>query len=485
MSLETGLVFAALLLIASVLASRVSAVVGVPSLLMFLAVGMLAGSDGPGGIEFSNYSLAFAIGSVALALILFDGGLRTRWENARPVLGVGISLSTLGVAVTAAATAVFARYALGLSWSAAALLGSMVSSTDAAAVFSVLRSKNLSLRGRLERLLEFEAASNDPTAILFTLAALAYATDAGATAGSLGYMFSAQILLGFALGWSGGRATAWLINRAGVEYEGLYSVLLLACVLLLFAGTSALGGSGFLAVYLAGIVLGNRELLHKLSLFKFHDGIAWIAQIILFLTLGLLAFPSQLPALTDDGLLLAAFLMLVARPLSVLVAAPTLLRNWREWLFVSWVGLRGGAPIMLATLPWTVGLPGAEHYFHLVFFVVLVTVTVQGSTIAWLARTLDLVGPLPREPDALAGLLPPGFVSIEIEVQDGVPAANQRLLELGLPAGALLVSVERGDRFIVPSGDTRFQVGDTVRALARPSNVAALERIFGDVRLAH
>jgi cell volume regulation protein A len=227
------------------------------------------------------------------------------------------------------------------------------------------------------------------------------------------------------------------------------------------------------------------ELLHKQSLLKFHDGIAWIAQIILFLTLGLLANPSQLPALAAEGLALALFLMLVARPFSVVVAAPTLLRHWREWLFVSWVGLRGGAPIVLATLPWTVGLPGAGQYFHLVFFVVLVTVTVQGSTIAWLARRLNLVGPLPREPDELVGLLPPGFVAAEIRVAAGAEAEHRRLFELGLPAGVLLVSVERGKRFLVPAGDTQFRAGDRLRALARPSNVTALERIFGEVRLEH
>jgi potassium/hydrogen antiporter len=479
-TLYAFLVGAALLLITSVLSSRVSGMIGVPALLMFLAVGMLAGSDGPGGIQFDNYSVAYAVGSVSLALILFDGGMRTRWRNVRPVLGVGASLSTLGVVVTAAATALFARYAFGLPWPAAALIGAMVSSTDAAAVFSVLRSKNLSLKGRLKHLLEFEAGSNDPAAILLTLAALTYTDQAGA--GSTAYLFLAQMALGFGLGWSGGKAIAWLINRAGIEYEGLYNVLLLACVLLLFGGTSVLGGSGFLAVYIAGIVLGNTDLLHKLSLQKFHDGIAWIAQIILFLTLGLLASPSLLPGLWVEGLLLALFLMLLARPLSVLVAAPTLVRHWREWLFVSWVGLRGGAPIVLATLPWLYGFPNAAQLFHLVFFVVLVTVAVQGSSITWLARALNLVGPLPPEPDDFVGLLPAGFMSVEMTVREGAPAENRRLIDLHLPSGVLLVAVQRGERFLVPSGDTRFEARDRVRALARPSSMPVLQETFGEAR---
>ena len=480
--MEAILVASALLIIVSVLASRVSAAIGVPALLMFLAVGMLAGSDGPGGIEFDNYPLSFAIGSVSLALILFDGGMRSRWEAVRPVLSVGVSLSSLGVLVTAIATALFARYAFDLSWTSAALVGAMVSSTDAAAVFSVLRSRNLSLKGRLKQLLEFEAGSNDPAAILLTMGVLAAAGVGAAGPLVLAALFGTQVLLGLGLGWLGAKAIALVINRAGLEYEGLYNVLLLAFVLLLFAGTSALGGSGFLAVYVAGIALGNSELLHRQSLLRFHDGIAWIAQIILFLTLGLLVLPSQLPGLWVHGLALALFLMFVARPLSVLVAAPTTVRNWREWIFVSWVGLRGGAPIVLATLPAIAGVPGADDYFHMVFFVVLVTVTAQGTSITWLARKLALVRPLSREPEHLGDLLPRGFVSVEITVDPQAPATQKRLYELGLPSGVVLVSVERDDRFLVPAGETRFEAHDRIRALARPSSLAFLEETFGAVR---
>ena len=482
MSLEQAVILGAGLLIVSTLASRVSGMLGVPALLVFLAVGMLAGTDGPGGIEFDDYALAYAVGSVALALILFDGGLRTPWNNVRPVLWSGVSLASLGVLVTAAATALFARWAFGLSWTASWLVGAIVSSTDAAAVFSVLRSRSLALRGRLKHLLEFEAASNDPAAILLTVGALSFYTRPESGFGELSMLFAKQALLGLALGWAGGKATVLVINRVGMEYEGLYSVLLLGCALLVFAGSQALGASGFLAVYVAGIVVCNSPIIHRHSLLKFHDGIAWIAQILLFLTLGMLVFPSTLPGLWDDGLALALFLMLVARPLCVLAAAPWLVRRWREWLFVSWVGLRGGAPIMLATLPATVGFPGADYFFHLVFFVVLVTVLVQGTTITWLARKLDLVAPLPPDHDELAGVLPPGFVAVELSVQPSAPAANRRLFELGLPSGVLVLSVQRENRFLVPSGETRFRPRDVVRALARPSSLAALEATFGEVR---
>ena len=476
---ESVLIAAALLLLLSVVGSRFSALAGIPSLLVFLGIGMLAGSDGPGGIEFTNYSLTFILGSVSLAFIIFDGGLRTRWQSVRPVLPVGISLASLAVVATAALTGTFARYALGLSWNEALLLGAIVSSTDAAAVFSILRARSLALRGSLKQVLEFEAGSNDPMAVLLTISVLAYAAAGESGLAALATLFATQVVLGLAVGWAGGKAVVALINNVGIEYEGLYSVLLLACVILLFAGTAALGGSGFLAAYVAGLVVGNSKLLHRSSLLKFHDGIAWIAQISLFLTLGLLVFPSHLPPVWLDGLLLATFLMLVARPLSVLIAAPTRRFGWKERLFISWVGLRGAAPILLATLPWSVGLPGAEYLFNLVFFVVLVSVLAQATTISRLARALRLVEPLREEPEERPGILPAGFVFADIEVQPGAPAEDRQLFELQLPGGVVLTSIERDGRFIVPEGQTRFAAKDRIRAFARPSSIAALHETFG------
>jgi potassium/hydrogen antiporter len=475
---ETILLGVSLLLLISVIGSRFSALAGVPSLLVFLGIGMLAGSDGPGGFDFTNYPLSFALGSVALAFIIFDGGMRTRWQSVRPVLGVGISLASVGVLATAAATAVFAHYAFGLAWLNALLLGAIVSSTDAAAVFSVLRAKSLSLKGTVRQVLEFEAGSNDPAAVLLTVAILAFMTAPDAGAASLAALFATQVGLGFALGLAGGFAVTAIINNAGIEHEGLYSVLLFGFVILLFGATAAAGGSGFLAVYVAGLAVGNAKLLHKSSLLKFHDGIAWIAQIGLFLTLGLLVFPSHLPPLWQQGLGLALFLMLVARPLSVLIAAPGTHFSGKERLFISWVGLRGAAPILLATLPWTVGVAEAEYYFNLVFFVVLVSVLAQGTTIAWLARALHLVEPLREEPEE-GQILPAGFVFAEIEVRSGAPAENRRLFELRLPSGVVLTSLERHGRYLVPSGDTRFAANDRIRAFARPSSLDTLRQTFG------
>lgn len=481
---ETFLLVVSLLLVASVIGSRFSAYAGVPSLLVFLAIGMLAGSDGPGGIEFTNYPLTFSLGSIALAFIIFDGGMRTRWQSVRPVLWTGVSLASLGVVVTALATAAFSRYVLGLPWIESFLVGAIVSSTDAAAVFSVLRARSLALKGSVKQVLEFEAGSNDPMAVLLTVAVLAYATAPEAGAASLVQLFSTQVVLGLVLGWAGGKLAVFLINHAGVEYEGLYSVLLFAFVMLVFGLASAAGGSGFLAVYVAGLIVGNANLLHKSSLLKFLDGIGWIAQIALFLILGLLVFPSHLPPMWLDGLLLALFLLFVARPLCVLLVAPTRTFHWRERVFISWVGLRGAAPILLATLPWSVGMPGAEYYFNLVFFVVLVSVLAQGSTIAWFARTAGVVEPLRERPEDAEGVLPAGFVYVESEVRPSAPAENRRLFELPLPSGVVLTSLERDGRYLVPEGQTRFAAHDRIRAFARPSNIAALRETFGEARIA-
>jgi potassium/hydrogen antiporter len=483
-SLEVVLLALSALLAFSVLASKISGRSGLPSLLVFLGIGMLAGSEGPGRIDFANYSLAFAIGSVSLAFIVFDGGMRTSWKSVRPILPTGISLASFGVLATAALTGVFAHYVLGLNWIEGLVLGAIVSSTDAAAVFSIMRSRSLALKGSLKQTLEFEAGSNDPMAVFLTIGVLAFAAAPDRGVLPILVHFFVQGGVGLALGWMGGRAIRWLINHAGIEYEGLYSVLLFSLVIVLFSGTSALGGSGFLAVYVAGLLLGNSVLLHKGSLSKFQDGVAWIAQISVFLTLGLLVFPSSLLPLWKEGLLLAAFLMFVARPLSVLVSAPGSTLSGREKLFVSWVGLRGAAPIILATLPWIAQLPNAEYYFNLVFFVVLISVLVQGMSIPWVARKLDLSEPM--EPDLPGegglGMLPPGFITLELEVEPAAPAVGQRLVDLSLPQGVLLTTLAREGRYLVPKGDTAFAANDLIWCLARPTNRKALMELFAPSR---
>jgi len=408
--------------------------------------------------------------------------LRTSWQSVRPILLVGISLASVGVVATALAIAAFAILVLNLSMVEGFLLGAIVSSTDAAAVFSILRSHNLALKGKLKQVLEFEAGSNDPMAIFLTIAVLSIATHEATSAAGLGLMFLLQAGIGLASGWAGGKGIRWLINHIGIEYEGLYSVLSLGLVIFLFGVTSAAGGSGFLAVYIAGIVLGNTDYLHKRSMLLFHDGIAWIAQISLFLALGLLVFPSDLLNVWKEGLLLAFFMMFVARPVSVFLAAPTAIFSRHERILVSWVGLRGAAPIILATLPWIAGLERAEYIFELVFFVVLTTVVAQGASIPWLSRRLKLTEPLVSEvaTDVASGRLPAGFMAFKAKVLLEAPANGHQLVTLSLPSGVVLTSVERGGRFIIPKGDTVFETDDEVLGLARPSSLPMLRNVFGE-----
>jgi cell volume regulation protein A len=485
-SLEFILIFGSALLVFAVLASRISSFTGVPALLIFLGLGMLAGSEGPGGVPFENYAVAFAVGSVCLAFVLFDGGLRTSWSGVRPILRVGTALSVISTVVTGVVTGLFAHYALGLSLLGGLLLGAIVSSTDAAAVFSILRSKNLSLRGKLKQVLEFEAGSNDPVAIFLTLSILSLLTVESTGVFAIALFFVKQAGLGLLFGYAGAEAIRFLMNRAGIEYEALYGVLMVGLVLMVFSLTAYLGGSGFLAVYITGLMLGRRDYLHKASITRFIDGVAWMSQITIFLVLGLLVFPSNLILVWKEGLLLAVFMMFIARPLSVFVATPGKSLERRARLFVSWIGLRGAAPIILATLPWSLGLPNAEYYFNLVFFIVLISVVAQGISIPWVASKLKVTEPLQEEPALekaeLGQLLPPGYVPIDATMTFEASTKDLRIVDLQLPEGVLLTSIERDGRFIVPQGSTVVEAGDRIRGFAQESTVDELKTIFGRTR---
>jgi cell volume regulation protein A len=484
-SLEWILLFGSGLLVLSVLASRISSSLGLPALLIFLGIGMLAGSEGPGQIPFDNYSLAFAIGSVCLAFILFDGGLRTSWRSVRPVLPLATSLSFVGTVVTGVATGVFAHFILKLGWLEGLLLGAIVSSTDAAAVFSILRSRGLGLKNSLKQTLEFEAGSNDPVAVFLTVSVLALLLSPDSSALDILILFVQQAGIGLLFGYLGATSVRWIINKAGLEFEGLYGVLMIGLVIVLFAITSQLGGSGFLAVYVAGIVLGKIDFLHKGSVTRFFDGIAWISQILIFLVLGLLVFPSKVILVWREGLILALFMMFVARPLSVFIAAPGKSLGRADRLFVSWIGLRGAAPIILATLPWSLGIPNADYYFNLVFFIVLISVVFQGISIPWVASRLKVTIPIQDEVETfpeMGKLLPSGFIAFEAVISKEATGIGTRIVDLGLPPGVLLTSLERDGRFLVPQGNTTFQAGDLIRGFARNSNLADLNLMFGQAK---
>ncbi|RDI95334.1 potassium/proton antiporter [Meiothermus sp. QL-1] len=385
---ELILLVVGVLLLLSVLAAKLGGRLGVPGLLLFLAIGMLAGSDGPGGIWFDNYALAQFVGTVALVFILYSGGLFTRWSAVRPILGAGLSLATLGVLFTMLLTGAFARYVLELGWLEALLLGAIVSSTDASAVFSVLRERAVRLRRHLKPLLEFESGTNDPMAIFLTVGLTTLLTQPAASGGQVLLLFVQQMTLGLLLGYLLGWGAVWLLRRLRLGFDGLYAVLSITLMLLVFSITAVLGGSGFLAAYVAGVVVGNQDFPRKTALLSFHEGMSWLMEIGLFLTLGLLVFPSQLPGVALPALLLSVFLMGVARPVAVFLSLPTARFGWNEKAFIAWVGLRGAIPIVLATFPLLAGVEAAQKIFNVTFFVVLFSVLVQGTTLPWVARLL-------------------------------------------------------------------------------------------------
>ncbi|WP_448334434.1 potassium/proton antiporter [Bellilinea sp.] len=466
---ELVLLIAAVLVLLSVAASKASALLGVPAFVLFIGIG-IAVSELPLGLSSLNDPwVAQLLGVLALVLILFSGGLDTRWDDIRPVVWSGLSLSTLGVAATAALVGLFAHAALDFTLAEGLLLGAIVASTDAAAVFAAMRSSRINLKGRLEPLLEMESGSNDPMAIFLTVGIIQLIQFPNRSPLNLIGLFALQMLVGALIGLLMGRIMVWLINHIRLGYEGLYPVLTLSLVFLTFGITTILGGSGFLAVYLTGIVLGNREFIHRRSLLRFHDGLAWLMQIAMFLTLGLLVFPSRLVSVTGSGLLIAAALMLLARPLSVLIALIGSQFAFREKLFISWVGLRGAVPIILATFPLLAQIPQADLIFNIVFFVVLTSVLFQGTTITPAARWLKLDAPAaPKRIYPIEFTPVGGFKSElkELAVPPNSPMAGKAIVELGLPDDFLVVLIARQNDFVMPSGGTVIEPGDTLLALA-------------------
>ncbi len=489
MTIEYILLGIAMLLLVSIFASKASGRFGVPALVLFLSVGMLAGSEGPGGIYFDNAQIAQFLGVIALVYILFAGGLDTNWKSVRPVIGRAVTLATFGVAITAGLVGVFAAYALGFSLIEGLLLGAIVSSTDAAAVFAVLRSRSVGLKGELKPLLELESGSNDPMAVFLTIGLTGLLMNPDSSIISLIPDFFQQMILGSLFGYGFGRGMQFVLNRARLEYEGLYPVLTLALVALAYGATDAVGGNGFLAVYIAGLVLGNNDFIHKQSLMRFHDGIGWLMQIAMFLTLGLLVFPSNLVPVIGTGLIVALFLMLVARPVSVFLTLARTNMTWREKSMISWVGLRGAVPIILATFPLMAGVAQAEMIFNLVFFIVLTSVLLQGTTLPLAARLFGVDAPMLRQKRYPLEFIETGnnkFKSglVEIPVAAESPADGKPIVGLGLPEDALIVLIGRGDEFVIPNGGTMIQADDTLLVLAGEKSLEELHsRVAAEAEL--
>ncbi|MGJ3240410.1 MAG: potassium/proton antiporter [Anaerolineae bacterium] len=459
----------AILLIISVLASKLSSKLSVPALAIFLFIGMLAGSEGIGGIYFDDPQLAQSMGVVALIYILFSGGLDTPVIDTYRVLGRGVLLSTVGVLITALVVALGVYWLLDFSIELAVLVGSIVAATDAAAVFSILRTQKISFKGDTIPLLELESGSNDPMAIFLTIASIEVINQPQMPVINLASIFAQQMLIGGLLGVLLGYVAVRALNRLRLEADGLYPVFTVAFVLFAYALTALLGGSGFLAVYLMGMMMSNQTFVHKNSLSRFHDALAWLMQIAMFLALGLLVFPSELLPIAGTGVLIAIVLIFVARPLSIFILLAFSRFDFRDKVMISWVGLRGATPIVLATFPLLAGIEQADVIFDIVFFVVLVSVLLQGSTLIPVAKWLGITEPFiekpkyPLEPTSNTDLR---SELIEVRVPAESSAVDRQIVNLGLPADSLIVLISRRGEIVVPNGNTIIEANDTLLLLA-------------------
>ena len=480
------ILFGGLLFLVSILASVVSARLGLPVLLIFLVIGMLAGEEGVGGLRFDNVQLAHLIGSLALAIILFDGGLRTESRNFRVGLRPALGLATVGVVATAAIMGLFAVWLFDLPLFVGLLLGAIISSTDAAAVFSLLHSRGLELKQRVAATLEIESGTNDPMAIFLTVVLVEALVAGQAYAGwHLLQEFVLQMGVGGVAGVLGGLLLARVINqvRLGV---GLYPLLALSGGLLIFGLASVIGGSGFLAIYLAGLIIGNQRLQSGQNIRRFHHDIAWLSQISMFLILGLLVMPSELLGIAPQALAVAAVLILVARPLAVLLCLLPFRFSLREQSFIAWTGLRGAVPIILALFPLLAGLEHAGLLFNVAFFVVLVSLLLQGSTVNAMARWLKIEVPphagvfhrvevdLPGQPD---------YELVGYRVRSGSPAANRPLEQLVLPEDVALSLVIRGKRLQSAREVQMLVPDDYVYFLAPAGDLQSLDDLFVELRV--
>lgn len=461
--MENSIFLFAILLLTSVFFSKISDKFGIPALLLFLAVGMLAGSDGLLGIYFDDQKIAQNVGTIALIFILFGGGIDTVFKDIKPILKNGLILATFGVVLTALMLGGFVWLFFDFSWYESLLVGAIISSTDAAAVFAILRSRGIKLKNNLSPLLELESGSNDPMAIFLTITIIqAMSLGTSSSVSSWFYDLVIQFSLGGALGYIFGILLPLLLNKIKLSHWGLYPVFSIGWVLLLFSVSTEIGANGFIAVYLAGIFANTKEFLHKKNLVGFHDGVAWMMQVIVFITLGLLVFPKQLPEVALKGFLVALFLMFVARPVGVFVSLFFSKYQLNEKLFISWVGLRGVVPIILATYPFASNLEHSQIIFNIIFFIVLASVLIQGTTLSVVAKKLGVILKEKDEP-----VFKPIFYSSlkQFSIPRNSPAISKTIVELGLPDDFLILLTNRKGEYVKPSGSFVFEEDDLLLIL--------------------
>jgi len=469
------------LLVASAALSRGLERAGIPVALLFLALGMLAGEEGLGGIAFEDYRFSFVVGTIALVLIIFDGGFNTTYAAIREGIRPAILLATVGVLLTAALTAAFARW-IGLSWTEAVLLGAVVSSTDAATVFAVMRGSRLALQRRVGTTLELESGLNDAVAVLLTVGATK-AVAGGEVPGAAAFWgVPVQLVVGSLAGLALGHLGRWLLNHVRISTGGLYPVVTLGLALFSFGIATVIGGSGFLAVFAAAAVLGNGRIPYHSGLRRIHDAVAWLSQVAMFLMLGFLVFPSRILSVAVPGLLLALFLALVARPVAVAACLLPFRYPAREVGYIGWVGLRGAVPIILATYPVLSGVAEAARVFDIVFCLVVVNSIVPGATIRRVTKWLALDAPPVVTPHATLEIASMGPIEgdlLSFHIDASVLACDGAIRDLSLPEGASIALIVRGKELLAARGSTVVRAGDQVYVFCRPEDRSMVTLVFG------
>lgn len=464
------LLIGSILLFVSILVGKTGYRFGVPALLLFLVVGMLFGSDGL-GLQFHNAEEAQFIGMVALSIILFSGGMDTKFADIKPVLAPGIVLSTVGVLFTALFTGLFIWWLSGMSWTnihfplvTSLLLAATMSSTDSASVFAILRSQKMNLKHNLRPMLELESGSNDPMAYMLTIVLIQLIQSSGMGVLQIAGSFAIQFVVGATAGYLLGKLAIVMLNRLNIDNQALYPILLLSFVFFTFSVTDLLRGNGYLAVYIAGMMVGNNRIMHRKEIYTFMDGLTWLFQIIMFLCLGLLVNPHEMLEVTAVALLIGIFMIVVGRPLSVFLCLLPFGRKitFKSRLFVSWVGLRGAVPIIFATYPVVGAVPGAHVIFNIVFFITIVSLVVQGTTVSRVARLLKLSTPLEKSGNDFGVELPEEIDSrlYDMTVTPEILEKSDTLKDMNLPKGTLVMIVKRDDRYLIPNGTLKLHVGD-------------------------
>lgn len=467
----------AILLILGVITTKFSSRLGVPALVLFIIIGMLMGSDALGFIYFDDPNIAQLIGVLALVIILFEGGLQTEWKTVKKVAYPSLSLATIGVLVTTAIVAVCAKFILNIGWMESFLFGAIVGSTDAAAVFAVLSGKNI--KQKLSSTLEVESGTNDPMAVFLTLSVIQLLTADQSNIWMLIGSFFWQMSVGVAVGYVFGLISSKSINKIALDSSGLYPVFALAFAVLTYSVTAMINASGLLAVYVAAMVIGNRDLTFRHSIVRFNEGFAWMMQILMFVILGLLVFPSQLMdwGLIWRGLVLSFILIVIARPIAVFISTHFFPFSIKEKIFISWAGLRGAVPIVLATFPMIAGIENSQLIFNIVFFVVLTSALIQGATIPWIANKLALTGPPVATSPHTLELVSIGKANAEM-IEYIIGAGNQligkTMKNIDLPEKVLVNAIIRNDQLVTPHGETQIHDGDILFILADKKSIKSL-----------